>query len=501
MPKDSEVLVLRGARIIDPAQAIDRIDEIVVANGKIAAIGGPIPEYAEIIDLNGHYVSPGWVDLHVHTYGTLGFADPDSIGIAQGVTTYVDAGGPGIGVMEEFAALLENQTVTDLYAGPYVRPMGIIGSEYIEGDIRSLMNWPITDWLDFMEAHPGLIRYLKVAALGSYGTGPLKMAKGLSEIINVPLYSHIGEFQNQPDDPLVYEIFNISQAGDIITHIYHDSGSPILDENGEVLPIVRDAERRGVIFDVGFGGFNFGWGLAEKAFAQDLRPHVISSDLQQFNVLGPVFSLAHIMGMFLHLGMNVAEIIDSVTIAPAKALSLDDRAGSLKIGMPADITVFKIEDDEIEAMDTYGDSRTMGRRFQPVMAFKNGVRHDSDLTLCQDEKNWMLQIAEDHVPEAAKKLKPAQLEFLRALSAKLDSWSWTYSLEELDLDMAVALQDAFHDTLRGRDLSLRDALTGTFACFLDNPFTMQIGLFLLQLTSDLALKRIREVVDDRQIAA
>ena len=39
-------------------------------------------------------------------------------------------------------------------------------SEYIEGEIRSLMNWPITDWLDFMEAHPGLIRYLKVAALG-----------------------------------------------------------------------------------------------------------------------------------------------------------------------------------------------------------------------------------------------------------------------------------------------------------------------------------------------
>lgn len=501
MTKGGSKLVLRGARIIDPAQSIDRIDDIVVADGKIAAIGGPVPEGAEIIDLSGHMVSPGWVDLHVHTYGTLGFADPDSIGIAQGVTTYVDAGGPGIGVMEEFAALLENQTVTDLYAGPYIRPMGIIGSEYIEGEIRSLMNWPITDWFDFMEAHPGLIRYLKVAALGSYGTGPLKMAKGLAEIINVPLYSHIGEFQNQSLDPLVYEIFNISQAGDIITHIYHDNGSPILDEHGKVLPIVRDAERRGVIFDIGFGGFNFGWDLAEKAFAQDLRPHVISSDLQQFNVLGPVFSLAHIMGMHLHLGMTVTEIIDSVTIAPAKALSLDDRAGSLKIGMPADITVFKVEDDEIEAMDTYGNARVMGRRFEPVMAFKNGVRYDSDLTLCQDEKNWMLQIAEDHVPEAVQQLTPAQLDFLRALLGKLETWSWTYSLEDLDLDMAVALQDVFHETVGQRELSLRDALTGTFACFLDNPFTMQIGLFLLQLTSDLTLKRLREVAGDRQIAA
>ncbi len=502
MAQDGNTLVLRGARIIDPVQSIDRIDDIVVAGGKIAAIGGPVPDGADAIELPGHILSPGWVDLHVHTYGTLGFANPDSIGIAQGVTTYVDAGGPGISVMEEFAALLDGHTITDLYAGPYLRPMGIIGTQYIEGDIRSLMNCPIAEWFDFTSAYPGLIRYLKVAALGSYGTGPLKIGKGLSEIIGVPLYSHIGEFQLQPEDPSVYEVFNISQAGDIITHIYHDNGSPILDEKGKVFPIVREAERRGVIFDVGFGGFNFGWDLAEKAFAQDLRPHIISSDLQQYNVLGPVFSLAHVMSIFLHLGMSVAEIIDSVTAAPAKALSLEDRAGSLKIGMPADITVFKIEDDEFEAQDTYSNVRTMVQRIEPVMAFKNGVRYDTNLQQCQDENNWMMLIAEDHVPEAVKQLTPGQLEFLHTLAGTLESRKWKrYTLEDLDLDEAVALQGVFHETLSRCEISLRDALLATFACFLDNPFTMQIGLFLLQLNHDFALKRIREVVGDRRIAA
>jgi dihydroorotase len=48
---------------------------------------------------------------------------------------------------------------------------------------------------------------------------------------------------------------------------------------------------------------------------------------------------------------------------------------------------------------------------------------------------------------------------------------------------------------------LRDALLATFACFLDNPFTMQIGLFLLLLNHDFTLKRIREVAGDRRIAA
>ena len=501
MAEDTDTLVLRGARIIDPAQSIDRVDDVVVADGRIAAIGGPAPQTAEIIDLDGYMLSPGWIDIHVHTYGTLGFADPDSIGIAQGVTCYVDGGGPGIDVMDEFAALLAGHTVTDLYAGPYVRPMGIIGTQYIEGDVRSLMSWPIPDYLDFMSEHPGLIRYLKVAALGSYGAGPLKMGKGLAEILELPLYSHIGEFQMQPEDPSVYEIFDISQAGDIITHIYHDNGAPILDKNGKVLPVVRDAERRGVIFDVGFGGFNFGWDVAEKAFSQELRPHIISSDLQQYNVLGPAFSLAHVMSLFFRLGMSVDEIIEAVTAAPAKALALDDRAGSLTVGRSANITVFKMVEDETEAMDTYSNARTILQRIEPVMAFKNGVRHDTNLGLCQDEKNWMLLIAEDHVPEAVKQLTSTQLEFLNALADKLDPWMWHYSLEELDLDMAMALRRAFHETRRPFELSLRDALLATFACFLDSPFAMQIGLFLLHLEHDFAMKRIRDVTGDRRIAA
>ena len=199
--------------------------------------------------------------------------------------------------------------------------------------------------------------------------------------------------------------------------------------------------------------------------------------------------------------MSVAEIIEAVTKAPAKALALDDRAGCLTVGRVADITVFRIVEDETEAMDTYGNARTIVQRIEPVMAFKNGVRHNTNLGLCQDEKNWMLLIAEDHIPEAVKQLTATQLEFLNALADKLDSWSWHYSLEELDLDMAMALRRAFHETRRPFELSLRDALLATFACFLDNPFTMQIGLFLLHLDHDFAVKRIRDITSDRRIAA
>jgi len=505
MSVNGAAFVLKGGHLIDPSQGIDSVTDIVVADGKILGLGNEAvancPTEAESFDLTGHYVSPGWFDIHIHAYGTLGFASPDSIGIKQGVTSYVDAGGPGIGVMEEFAALLERQTVTDLYAGPYIRPMGIIGAQFIEGDIRSLMNFPVTQWVDFMEAHPGLVRYLKVAALGTYGTGPLKMAKGLAEIIGVPLYGHIGEYQHQPADPCVYEIFNISQRGDIITHVYHANDGPVLDEDGKIFPVVRDAQNRGVIFDVGFGAFNFGWDVAEKCFAQDLRPDIISSDLQQFNVLGPVKSLANILGIFTHLGMSVSEVIQAITNVPAKVLGLEETVGSLAPGMPADITVFDIENGDFEAMDTYAETRQVAHRFAPVLVFKNGVRHEIDMEQCQDERNWMMQIAEDHVPEAAEALTGRQREFLGSLRAALEPYQWTYTLEDMDLAMATTLQGVFTETAKHNGLPLRDALMALYSTFLDSPFTIQSGLLLLQVKRDIVMARLDAVAGDRLVAA
>ena len=260
------------------------------------------------------------------------------------------------------------------------------------------------------------MRYLKIGAFGSYGKGPLKMGKGLAETLGLPLYVHIGEHQQQPGDDSSYEIFRIAEAGDIITHLYHNNRTGVLDRDGKVLPIVRDAQERGVLFDIGFGGYNFAWRVAEKAYAQDLVPHIISSDLQQFNVIGPTYSLANVLSIFLRLGMSLNDVIARVTEAPAKALKLDDRAGSLAVGRPADVTVFRIEEGEFELADTYNATRTADRRVLPIMCFKDGQRIDCDMTRCQDERNWLLQIAETHVPPAAERLSRGAARLPRDLA-------------------------------------------------------------------------------------
>ena len=60
-------LLIQGGRIIDPSQAIDRIDDLLVRDGIILAIGqSSHKKVDETIDATGLIVTPGLIDMHVH---------------------------------------------------------------------------------------------------------------------------------------------------------------------------------------------------------------------------------------------------------------------------------------------------------------------------------------------------------------------------------------------------------------------------------------------------
>ncbi len=268
-----------------------------------------------------------------------------------------------------------------------------------------------------------------------------------------------------------------------------------------MLPLVRDAERRGVLFDIGFGGYNFSWEVAEKAFAQDLVPHIISSDLQQHNVVSPAISLANVASIFLRLGLPLREIIRRVTEGPARALSLEDRAGSLKPGLPADITVFRLESGAFEFADAFKRKRKGDTRIVPVMAFKAGRRYDCDFERCKDANNWFWQV-EEAIPAAAARLSRQQREFLGSLADLLAGIEWELeSAETLDVEKATELRAAFHAARQAHGLALASALNAVYDSFLARPFPMQIGLFLIRLERPFALARLAEVSGRRPIAA
>ena len=61
-------VLLQGGRVIDPANDRDETADVLLSNGKIAAVGSGLdaPADAETINCAGQVVCPGLIDLHVH---------------------------------------------------------------------------------------------------------------------------------------------------------------------------------------------------------------------------------------------------------------------------------------------------------------------------------------------------------------------------------------------------------------------------------------------------
>ena len=63
-------LLIRGGTVLDPSQEQHALRDVAMFDGKVAAIGEGIAESeaAQVVDATGLIVTPGLVDMHVHTY-------------------------------------------------------------------------------------------------------------------------------------------------------------------------------------------------------------------------------------------------------------------------------------------------------------------------------------------------------------------------------------------------------------------------------------------------
>ena len=60
-------LLVKGGRLVDPSRGVDETADVLVADGRVAELGGKIAARgAEVLDAAGLVVCPGFIDLHVH---------------------------------------------------------------------------------------------------------------------------------------------------------------------------------------------------------------------------------------------------------------------------------------------------------------------------------------------------------------------------------------------------------------------------------------------------
>jgi dihydroorotase len=350
-------LLLRGGHVIDPKNKISAVRDVAVANGKVAAVAARIDpaEALKVVDVSGYYVTPGLIDIHVHVYAGTGergsYAGdnsvyPDGFTFRAGVTTAADAGSAGWRNFEDFKQRVIDRSKTRVLAFLNIVGHGMRGGKF-EQDLADMEAKPTAE---MALRYRGLIIGIKTAHYAGPEWAPVERAVEAGTVANIPVMVDFGS--NRPERPLSELVTRKLRPGDIYTHVYSGLRNE-QDESGQVNPALREARKRGVIFDVGHGGGSFVWRIAAPAVKAGFLPDSISTDLHIGSMNAGMKDMVNVMDKFLAMGMSLDDVILRSTWNPAREIKQEE-LGHLSPGAVADIAVFRLEKGNFGFVDIYG---------------------------------------------------------------------------------------------------------------------------------------------------
>ncbi len=380
-------LLITNGRVIDPANKIDKVQDILIEDGRIAKLGtGLKAAGAETINANGKLVTPGLVDIHVH------LRDPGleyKEDIVSGTRAAAAGGFTSVACMPNTKPVNDNKAITRYIlekAGKdglaRVFPIGSI-SKGLQGDSLSEMG-------DMQEAGCcGFSDDGKPVSSSELMRRALEYARPFNTVIisHAEDLSLVGEgVMNEgfvatelglKGIPWVAE--DAATARDIMLceltgsrlHVAHVSTKGSVE-------LVRAAKKRGVpvtaeatphhfsLTDEAVRGYNTNakmnpplrstedvaaviQGLADgtlDAIATDHAPHHLDEKNVEFNIaMNGIIGLETALPLTLQLvrdgKLTLNRAIELLTSGPAKALNLP--VGTLSIGAEADIAIIDPE--------------------------------------------------------------------------------------------------------------------------------------------------------------
>jgi len=368
-------LVLAGGRVLDERNGIDSIADVAVSGGRIAAIGPGLAARARRVrHVEGCVVAPGLIDIHTHVYhkATSLSVDPAMIARRAAITTLVDAGSSGAGNYDGLRDYVMANCPYRILAFLNISFAGIFGFDkgLFVGEATLADMLPVDRCVAKIEDNRDRIVGVKVriggAATGDFGIGALKLALAAADAAGLPLMTHVGG-----PPPSYGEIVDLLRPGDILTHCYRPAPNSAIGEDGRILPQVRAARERGVLFDIAHGMGAFGYATAEAALGDGFAPDLISSDVHVVCVDGPAFDLLHTMSKLLNCGLSLKAVVGMATSRPALAIRRPE-LGQLGLGSTADITVLRQVDSNYVFADVEGVTRNGTTLLQPEACYLAG---------------------------------------------------------------------------------------------------------------------------------
>lgn len=369
-------LLLKGGHVIDPKNRISAVRDVAIAAGRIAAVAENIPpaQARKTIDVSSLYVTPGLVDIHIHAFaatmdreytGEAGIR-PDGFTFRTCVTTAVDAGSSGWRNFEEFRRQIIERSKTRLFAMLNIVGRGMGGRTDVEQD-TSDMDPERTAAM--ARKHKDRIVGIKIAHYAGPEWIAVERAVEAGKLADIPVMVDFATFR--PERPFQDLVLKKLRPGDIYTHAYL-SAVPMLDPAGRVLPYLFEAQKRGVIFDVGHGAGSFWFRQAVPAVRQGFWPNSISTDLHVDSMNAGMKDMLNVMSKFLNMGLTVDDIIVRSTWNPAREIHHEE-LGNLTVGSIADIAVMRVETGTFGFIDS-GRFRMRGdRKFTGEMTIKDGT--------------------------------------------------------------------------------------------------------------------------------
>ena len=372
-------LVIKNGHIIDKKNNIDFIGDIGISNGIIKYVGKTLPNNSsrKIINAESLIVVPGLIDIHSHNFhGTIpnrylsnsfSALPPDGFSFRSGITTIVDVGGAGWKNFEVFKEQVIEKSKTRVLAFLNIIGLGMQGGE-IEQNIDD-MDAMLT--AEMVNKYPEYIVGIKLAHFNGYNWIPVDKVTKAGELSDRPVMIDFGG--SNPLMPLDSLLLHKLRPGDIFTHTYANvrGRMSIVDGNNKLHDFVKEAQNKGIIFDVGHGGGSFAFSQAIPAINQGLKPNTISTDLHTGSMNGGMKDLLNVMSKFLNMGLNLKEVITSVTWDAAKSIKKEN-LGNLSVGSIADITILNLREGDFGFIDTKNKKMNGTKKLECELTIKDG---------------------------------------------------------------------------------------------------------------------------------